>query len=60
MTSDATNALLGTVEAMANIVSMVAGYRAQLEEQGFSPTASEIMAADYHRALLGKQFEVKK
>lgn len=34
------------------VLDLVIGYRRQCEERGFSPTAAEMMAMEYHRALL--------
>ena len=34
------------------IVEAVSGYRARLEEAGFSPTAAELMAVQYHWTIL--------
>lgn len=41
--------VLAICEPMAEAA---AGYRAKLEAAGFSPTAAEAMAVDFHRTLL--------
>ena len=43
---------LNVAEAYAPMVEAVAGHRAQLEAAGFSPTAAEMMAIDFHRSLM--------
>jgi hypothetical protein len=48
-------------ETMATIAAACAGYRAQLEAAGFSPTAAEMMAMKYHDVLIASAFSsVKK
>lgn len=37
------------------ILELVAGYRAECEAQGFSPTAAEMMAMEFHRMLMGQR-----
>jgi len=39
-------------EVLAPIDEAVAGYRAQLEKEGWSPTVAEDMALSMHRALM--------
>ncbi len=39
-------------EVMAPLDEAVAGYRKQLEEQGWSPTVAEAMAPEFHRVLM--------
>lgn len=39
-------------ETIAPLVDMVAGYRAQLEAAGYSPTMAEAMSAQLHGTLL--------
>ena len=54
-TSNATETLLSMiamVETLSALVSATASYRAKLEESGFSPTASEVMAMDFHKQLV--------
>jgi len=46
-------ALLAVADANRKIVELLAGYRNMLEQDGgFSPTAAEMMAAQYHDALV--------
>lgn len=40
------------VENQGAMLAAVAGYRGQCEEAGFSPSAAEQMAVDFHSALL--------
>lgn len=46
-------------EVLSLIVESVAGYRAKLEAAGFSPTAAERGAIDYHRELLASAMRSK-
>ena len=39
-------------ECMAPIDEAVTGYRQQLQEAGWSPTAAEQMAVEFHRMLM--------
>jgi hypothetical protein len=48
--------MMAVQEAMVPIIAAVAGHRAQLEAAGFSPTAAEHMAVDFHRSLLATAF----
>jgi hypothetical protein len=41
-------------EALAPIDEATMGYRKQLEEQGWSPTAAETMALGFHSLLLAQ------
>ena len=50
------DAFIAIQETMATIAAACAGYRAQLEAAGFSPTASEVMAMKYHEILLNITF----
>lgn len=43
-------------EAMGAILDVVDGHRAQLIERGYSPTAAEQGAMEYHRYLLAAAF----
>lgn len=47
-----TEGLLALSELMAPMGDAVDGYRADLERRGYSPTAAETMALDFHRYLL--------
>ena len=47
-----TEALANIVDIYSGVAEATAGYRARLEQLGFSPTAAESMAADFHRGLL--------
>ena len=49
-------ALLEIRETTSSLAAACAGYRAQLEAAGFSPTASEVMAMKYHDILLNITF----
>ena len=51
-----TESLLKMSETMGQFVELVAGYRQQLEQAGFSPNAAELMASDYHRGLVAGIF----
>jgi hypothetical protein len=51
------NALLEMSDNMAALLDAIDGYRKQLEERGYSPTASEQMAIEYHRHLLAAVFQ---
>jgi len=44
--------LMSLAESMHQVVAATAGYRSVCEEAGFSPTASEVMAIEYHQVLL--------
>jgi hypothetical protein len=52
--------LLQMRETTSSIAAASAGYRAQLEASGFSPTASEVMAMKYHDILLNAAFGALK
>jgi hypothetical protein len=43
---------LNILESFTPLAEAAAGYRAELERQGFSPTIAEVMAADFHRTML--------
>lgn len=45
--------LLSITEMMGQVAEQTQGYRAQLEQLGFSPTAAELMAIEFHRTMLG-------
>lgn len=45
-------ALLELGESVAQVQEAVVGYRAQCEARGFSPTAAEAMALEYHSELM--------
>lgn len=45
---------LGLVDAFLVYIEATSAYKAKLEAAGFSPTAAETMALDFHRALLFK------
>jgi hypothetical protein len=49
-------AWLGLQELLGPMVDAVAGHRAKLEAAGFSPTAAEMMAIDFHRGLINQTF----
>lgn len=51
MSAKLAEALLIIQGNMAQIGEAVDGYRAQCIERGYSPTASEKMAMDYHEQL---------
>ena len=51
-----TESLMAVQEMMGQISDAVQGYRAKLEEAGFSPTASEVMAIDFHKGLINMIF----
>jgi hypothetical protein len=44
--------MMAAVEQLASLAVAAGSYRAKLEEAGFSPTASEVMAMDFHRCLV--------
>lgn len=44
-------ALAAALESQKMVVAHVAGYRAALEESGFSTAVAEEMTTDYHRFL---------
>ncbi len=50
---DISEQILQAVDAYTHLIELVAGYRARCEQQGFSQTAAEAMAVDYHRVLWG-------
>ena len=43
--------LADLMDGIAGVAEAVAGFRAQMEAAGFSPTAAEMMAVDFHRAI---------
>jgi hypothetical protein len=47
-------AAIGLVDAFLVYIEATAAYKAKLEAAGFSPTAAETMALDFHRALMFK------
>lgn len=40
------------LDAMDDMVALVRGYQAKLEAAGFSPTAAEMMAIQWHQMLM--------
>lgn len=50
---------LAAVDAMAQMIETVVGYRTKCEEAGFSPTAAEVMAMEFHTAMIQQVFSVK-
>ena len=40
------------VEGMSGITAACVGYRAQLEEAGYSPTMAEALAGELHRQMI--------
>jgi hypothetical protein len=44
--------LLAISEMMAQVAEQAQGYRAGLEALGFSPTAAEVMAIEFHKTML--------
>jgi hypothetical protein len=44
--------MMAAVETFTSLAVAAGSYRAKLEEAGFSPTASEVMATDFHRCLV--------
>lgn len=49
---DLANGIAQLREILAPIDEAATGYRAHLEKQGWSPTAAETIALDFHRALM--------
>lgn len=49
-------AMLQVMDGMKTVLETIAGYRKQCEEQGFSPTAAEVMALELHQAMLQSIF----
>jgi hypothetical protein len=45
-------AFAGMSEILLTALEASTGYRRQCEEAGFSPTAAELMAIDFHKTLL--------
>lgn len=39
-------------DGMSEILDAVSAYRAACEQRGFSPTAAEAMAIEFHKALI--------
>lgn len=51
------SAVLANLTQLASLgLDATVGYRAQAERAGFSPTAAEAMAEEFHRHLLEWQF----
>jgi hypothetical protein len=44
--------LLTIVDMMGQVAEQTKGYRATLEQMGFSPTAAEVMAIEFHKSML--------
>jgi hypothetical protein len=44
--------MMAAVESLTQLAVAAGAYRAKLEEAGFSPTAAEMMATDFHRCLV--------
>jgi hypothetical protein len=53
-------AWLNLQEQMTPIIEATAGHRHRLEAMGFSPSVSEMMAADFHRHLLSMAFKKRE
>jgi hypothetical protein len=53
-----TNMLTQMSETMEVVNEAAAGYRANLEARGYSPTAAEVLAVEYHRSLVRMLFKV--
>lgn len=51
--------MLQLADSMTTVVASVVGYRTQLEEAGFSPTAAETMATHFHQVLITAIFAKK-
>lgn len=60
MTPDQTNALLGFSEALSPMLDMVDGHREEMIRRGYSPTAAEAMAVEFHRHMLAQVFSSAK
>lgn len=43
------------MDSMDQVLEVVNGYRAKLEAAGYSPTAAEVMAMDFHRLIMGSR-----
>ena len=52
ITHDFATAIAQMRDILAPIDEAVLGYRKQLEEEGWSPTAAETMALEFHRMLM--------
>lgn len=50
---------MAAADAMSQLIETVVGYRAQCEAAGFSPTAAEMMAMEFHNALIAQVFGPK-
>lgn len=51
MTSES-DPFMEVLDALKRILELVTGYRAECEAKGFSPTAAELMAVEFHRHLI--------
>lgn len=52
MANHLAEAIAGIKQVLAPIDEATIGYRKQLEEAGWSPTAAEHMALEFHRMLM--------
>lgn len=48
------------LDAAKALLEFVAGYRAECEAKGFSPTAAEVMALEFHKHLIAGAFNAPK
>ena len=53
-TNPMVDAMLELAEMMAPMGDAVDGYRADLERRGYSPTAAESMAMEFHHYLMAQ------
>ena len=54
MTAALAEALLKMSEVLAPVMEAVDGYRAEAERRGYSPTAAEAMALEFHGLVLAQ------
>ena len=52
MPESPTNPWLAMADTMTSLIEACAGYKAKCEAAGFSPTAAEHMALEYHNMLI--------
>lgn len=49
---DYPDVVMTAMETITQVVDMTAGYRARCEAAGFSPSAAENMAMDFHQYIM--------
>lgn len=53
--TEGANPFMEALDAAKQLLELVAGYRAECEAKGFSPTAAELMAMEFHKHLSRSQ-----